>query len=298
MRKKKQYALNKLFNFCIFAGLFCGWSSTIFFQEGDIALGLVLCIAALFFIVTSSILTPYCYVFDSEGVSLCYIFFPVERYLWNDVYAIEVRCIHSSHSNIFELLFGNVFSIEGRNVGPLRFYMNGHIRKSFRTKYLLEKYWDGEITGYFFEGFQKWKRERKRKKQADAQMYLTAEVIPMEQETRDLTREWIKPYVAQAEQHDLYIKTNYYYVTKNFEEHKTRPKEGYTYTLVAEIAHFHEKDENRIVDISIDLVYVRLGKTAYRGVKNSALQEEFEFIFSDTLNEIYKNGIEVFCEEL
>ena len=297
---KKQYALNKLFNFCFIVGLFFGWGSIGLFLEGDIPWGLGFAIIALLFIVPASIFTPYCYAFDSEGVSLRYIFLPVERYLWNDIHSITVDEIeHSSHNTIsFESIYNSVFSIKGTNVGPLKFYMNGRIRKTFRTKYLLEKYWDGEITGYMFEGFQKWKRERKRQKQADTQMYLTSEVIPMEQEARELTREWIKPYVIQAEQHNLYIKTNYYFVTKDFEELNARPKEGYTYTLVAEIARFHEKDEDRIVVLSIDLVYVRLGKTAYRGVKNSALQEEFEQTFSEVLNEIYKNGIDAYCEEL
>lgn len=295
---KKQYALNRLFNFSIIVGTFWIWMSILLLQEGDTEFGGVLCILSLLVIVFFAIFTPYCYAFDSEGVSLCYIFLPVERYLWSDIRAIKVEWKHFGPSTVLDLFFDTVFSIDGINVGPHRFYMDGHIRKSFRTKYLLEKYWDGEITGYMFEGFQKWKRERKRQKQADAQMYLTAEVIPMEQEARELTREWIKPYVTQAEQHNLYIKTNYYFVTKDFEELNARPKEGYTYTLVAEIALFHEKDEDRIVVLSIDLVYVRLGKTAYRGVKNSALQEEFEFTFSDTLNEIYKNGIEAYCEEL
>ena len=240
----------------------------------------------------ASIFTPYCYAFDSEGISFCYIFLPVERYLWDDIRDIEVTWAGTTkHPR-------RVFSIEGINVGRHRFYMSGHISKTFRTKHLLEKYWDGEITGYFFEGFQKWKRERKRKKQAEALTYLTAEVIPMEQEARELTREWIKPYVTQAEQYNLYIKTNYYFVTKDFEELNARPKEGYTYTLVAEIARFHEKDEDRIMVLSFDLVYVRLGKTSYRGVKNEHLQVEFEQTFSEVLNEIYKNGIEAYCESI
>lgn len=255
-------------------------------------MGAGLCIMALILIVFPTIFSPYCYAFDREGVSLRYIFLPVERYLWDDIRDIEVTWAGTTKYP------RRVFSIEGINVGRHSFYMSGHISKTFRTKYLLEKYWDGEITGYFFEGFQKWKRERKRKKQAEALTYLTAEVIPMEQEARELTREWIKPYVTHAEQYNLYIKTNYYFVTKDFEELNARPKKGYTYTLVAEIARFHEKDENRIVVLSFDLVYVRLGKTAYRGVKNEHLQVEFEQTFSEVLNEIYKNGIEAYCESI
>jgi len=170
--------------------------------------------------------------------------------------------------------------------------MTGNIRKTFRTKRLLEKYWDGTITGYLFESFQ----ERKRKKQAEITAHLTDEVVPIEQEVRTQTREWLAPFIAQARLYDLNIKAKYLFITKDFEELKARPKEGYTYTLVAEIAHFGEKDKNRIVEVSVDLVYVRLGKKSYRGVKNPHIQEEFQTTFTEVLNEIYKNGIEAYCE--
>ena len=298
MKNRKQIALNKLFNFCIILGLFFGWMSIEFFLDAEFhwGWGLGFGVAGLLFILLPAFFTPYCYIFDSEGVSLCYIFLPVERYLWKNIHAIEVEDIGTSHGNIFDLIFASVFSIKGTNEGPCRFYMKGNIRKNFRTKYLLEKYWDGTITGYFFEGFQKWKNERKRKKQAEIKAHLTDEVVPMEQEVRTQTREWLEPYIAQARLYDLSLKAKYVFVTKDFEEFKARPKEGYTYTLIVEIARPGEKDENRIVETSIDLVYVRLGKKAYRGVKNPNLQEEFQLTIPDVLNEIYKNGIEAYCE--
>lgn len=295
MNKRKQFALNKLFNFCVVWGLFFAWGSIEFFMDNDNAWGLGLGIVALLLIVLPAIFTPYCYAFDSEGVSLCYVFLPVERYLWKNIHAIEVEDTSigtASKSNIFEFFYACVFSIKGKNVGKSRFYMNGHIRKSFRTKYLLEKYWDGTITGYLFEDAKKWFNKRKSKKQSQ----ITAEIVPMERETRAETREWLKPLIAQAKQYNLDMKANYFYITKDFEELKSRPKEGYTYTLVAEISHFNETDENRIVIVSVDLLYVRLGKTAYRGTKNEHAKEELEFTISDVLNEINKNGIEVYCK--
>ena len=280
-------------------GLFFAWLSIELFLDEGYAWGVGMGIVALLLIVLPAIFTPYCYVFDSDGVSLCYVFFPIERYLWKDIHAIEVEDISigsSSHATIFEFFYASVFSIKGTNEGPYRFYMKGHIRKSFRTKYLLEKYWDGTITGYLFEGFQRWKNKRKAKKQAEIKAHLTDEVVPMEQEVRTQTREWLEPYIAQARLYDLKLKAKYLFITKDFEEFKARPKEGYTYTLVAEIARPHEKDENHIVEVSVDLVYVRLGKKSYRGVINPHLQEEFQLTIPDTLNDIYKKGIESYYE--
>lgn len=298
MNKRKQFALNKLFNFCVILGLFFAWGSIEFFLDNDNAWGWGFGIVGLLLIVLPAIFTPYCYAFDSEGVSLCYVFLPAERYLWKDIHAIEVEDIKlgtASQVSIFDFFYAIVFSIKGTNVGESKFYMNGHIRKSFRTKHLLEKYWDGTITGYLFEDAKKRINKHKAKKQSQIKAHLADEVVPMEREARAETRERLKPFIAQAKQYNLDIKAKYFYITKDFEELISRPKVGYTYTLVAEISHVNETDENRIVVASVDLLYVRLGKTAYRGVKNKHIKEELEFTFSDVLNEINKNGIEVYC---
>ncbi len=301
MKNKKQYALNKLFNTLVILGLILAWGSIYYFIHNDYSLGFGFGAAALIFIVLPSIFTPYCYAFDSEGVSICYVFLPKERYLWKNIRAIEVEdktINYSSKSNIFDFLFATVFSIEGAPVGKRRFYMDGHIRKSFRTKYLLEKYWDGTITGYMFEDLKNWFNKRKAKKQAEIKEHLTDEVAPMEQEMRRQAKDLLKPFVAEAKQYNLEIKSKYYYITSDGEELHYRPKENYTFTLISEISRFNERDENRIVTLSIDLLYVRLGKTAYRAVKNELIEEEFKYTFSDTLNEIYKSGIEAYCKEL
>lgn len=299
MKNKKQFALNRLFNFCVAFGLLFAWGSIGLFIDGDNEWGLGFGIVALLFIVLPAIFTPYCYAFDREGLSLCYVFLPVERYLWKDIRAIEVEDTSvSTESNFFDLLFSYVFHIKGRNVGKTRWYMNGHIRKSFRTKRLLEEYWDGTITGYLFEDVKKWIGKRKAKKRAQTKAHLTDEIVPMEREIRAETREWLNPFVAQAKQYDLDVKVQYVYVTQGGEEVKSRPAEGYTYTVIAEIAHFNETDESRIVIISADLLYVRLGKISYRGVKNDNAKEELQFTISDVLEEINKNGIETYCKDL
>ena len=139
--------------------------------------------------------------------------------------------------------------------------------------------------------------DNKEKKQKQIKAHLTDEIVPMEREMRAKAKEWLEPFVAQAKCYDLEIKTKYLYITDDFEEFNSRPQEKYTYTLVAEIAHFDETDENRIVVVDVELLYVRLGKTAYRGVQNAHAKEEFDDIFSNVLNEVCKNGIEAYCKD-
>ena len=279
-------------------GAFCAWGAVGFLIEGDILWVLGLGIVSLLLIVLPAIFTPYCYSFDSEGISLCYLFFSVERYLWKDIHEIEVKDTStSSRSVLFELFFAYDFCINGTSVGKRSFFMKGHVRKSFRTKRLFEKYWDGTITGYLFEDVKAWNQKRKSKKNLQIKAHLTDEIVPMEREIRAKAREWLEPFVAQAKHYDLEIKTKYRYITKDFEELNSRPQEGYTYTLLAEIAHFGETDENRIVVVSVDLLFVHLGKTAYRGVQNVRAKKELDDIFADVMNEIGKNGIEVYCKD-
>lgn len=298
LKTKKEFALNKLFNLLIILGLLLAWVAIELFIERAILLGLGVGVVALAVIILPAIFTPYCYMFDAEGVSLCYVFFPEERYLWKNIHAVDVMETITTgrvYSSIY-LFFGYVFSISGANEGKTRFYMKGHIRKSFRTKYLIEKYWDGTIEGLFINDIKNWIRKRKHKKEWEIKAHLSDDAVRLEREARAKAREWLEPFIAEARQYDLEIKAEYFYVTKDFEELKSRPKEGYTYTIIAQIAHFNETDENRMVLVDSDLLYVRLGKTAYKVVENKTAREDLEFYLSDTLKEIKENGIEVYCK--
>ena len=108
---------------------------------------------------------------------------------------------------------------------------------------------------------------------------------------RARVREWLPPFAAQAKQQDIELKTEYLYITKDFDELKSRPKEGYTYTLTIEIAHPNETNEDHIYVVSVDLLYVRLGKTAYRGVTNEHAEEELRLTLDEGLKTVSKLSI-------
>ena len=290
MNKRKQIALNKLFNTSVVLGVLCACISVELFSCEEIIWGVILAVAACLLILLPLIFTPCCYIFDSEGVSFCYILIPNERFLWKDIYAIEVEDINPPYSHMhsitLDFFYASVFCLKGSDSIKRRFFENVHIRKSFRTKKLLEKYWDGTITGYFFEDAKKWINKKRAKKQAYVNAHFTDEIVKMEREIRADAREWLKPILAQAKQNNLDVKLKYYYVTKDSKELKSRPQEGYTYSLDVEISHFNETDENKIIVVSADLLYVKLGKTAYRGIKNQKAKEELQIDFSDVLEKI------------
>jgi len=302
MNKKREFACNKLFNCCFIVGLLLIWAAVDCFIYGapeDIGWAWGLLAAALLFIIIPAIFTPVFYAFDKEGVSLCYVFFPAERYLWKDIRSIKVDDAVDDMNGkelIIGIFFIKVFHLEGKPVGDTKFFMKGNIRKSFRTKRLLEKYWDGQITGCFFEGISRWFSKRRKKKQMETKQHLTDEIMPMEREVRAKAREWLKPFTAKAKLCGLELKADYIYVTEDFKEFKSRPEEGYTYTLVVEIAYPNEKDEDRIVCVSIDMLHVRLGKTAYRGVESPCAYEETAETLGSLFDEIKEKGIEAYLE--
>ena len=290
MNKRKQIALNKLFNTSVVLGVLCACISVELFSCDEIIWGVILAVAACLLIFLPLMFTPCCYIFDSEGVSFCYILIPNERFLWNDIYTIEVEDISPPYTHMYSItldfFYASVFCLKGSDSIKRRFFENVHIRKSFRTKKLLEKYWDGTITGYFFEDAKKWINKKRAKKQAYVNAHFTDEIVKMEREIRADAREWLKPILAQAKQNNLDVKLKYYYVTKDSKELKSRPQEGYTYSLDVEISHFNETDENKIIVVSADLLYVKLGKTSYRGIKNQKAKEELQIDFSDVLEKI------------
>ncbi len=297
MNNKHQFALNRLFNLFIIIGIVFGYFAVTSLLEQETTLGIVLGIFSLFFLFVPLFAMPYCYRFDSEGVTACYLFFPNERYLWVNIHTITVEDDSSASAHPFlDLLFSRLFKIKGRVEGQRRPYMQGHIQKSRRTKRLLEKYWDGTITGYFGEGFKAWRNKRKGRTHTE-KSYQTDEIIPMERRACAKAKEWVKPFAAQAAQVDLELRAKFRYVTKDFEELKSRPNEGYTYTVIVEISHRGEKNESRVVEVSADLLYVRIGKKAYRGVVNENALQELQGYLTDTLEEIRKNGIESYCGE-
>lgn len=289
---RKEIALNKLFNTSIVLGVFSVCVSVELFSYDKIIWGVICAILASLLLVLPMIFTPCCYIFDSEGVSFCYILIPNERFLWKDVYAVEVEDINPPYSHTYSItldfFYASVFCLKCSDSIKRRFFENVHIRKSFRTKKLLRKYWDGTITGYFFDDAKKWIKKKRAKKQAYVNAHFSDAIIKMEREIRADAREWLKPVLAQAKQNDLDVKMRYYYVTEDSSELKSRPRpeEGYTYFVDVEISHYNETDENKIIVVSADLLYVKFGKTAYRGIKNPKAKEELQIDFSDVLEKI------------
>lgn len=224
---------------------------------------------AAFIMIGGSVLLPVCYSFDKQGITFCYLFWKNVRYLWNNIYDIS---IYGGGRR------ATYFQLSGDPEGPVRFYTDNRIPKSHRNKRLLEAYWGETITNDLLEDLREWWNERKQKRQRKIAQHMTDEITLMERNTRAQARTTLAPYKAQAAQLGLKLTAKFRYITESGEAQNSRPKSNYTYTLVTELRRLNETDHNHVTVIHTELLRVRLGKTAYRGVwnKNALFQMEQE----------------------
>ena len=300
MKNKKKIALNSLFNFGILCAAFSVWIAADSLRTGDIEFFIISGVIALLILSADVIFTPCIYIFDAEGLTLRYLFCE-ERYLWKKIAKVEVDMdrFESSASarsaNLLDLFFPS-YSIYGDCESKWYFFMSGYIRRTLRTKYLIKKYWDGEITGYFFEDVKKSIDKRRRKKQKRIASHMTDEVVVMEREVRAKAREWLKPFEAELRTLGLVLRCKYVYAVDGWDEYNSRPDKGYDYTLIVEISYPGEKDENRILTASEELLRVRLGRTAYRGVENEGAQMLLENTLNRELEKIKELGFDKYID--
>lgn len=298
MKNKKTYkiALNRNLILFVMTGLFLAVISYAAFKEKEIGIGVGAGLFAALVIVAPSIGMPWCYCFDPKGVSIKYIFLSEERYLWKNIHSVCV--VQAISDGGRQTLFWYDFQIGGNVEGKQRRYMDGRISKTHRTKRLIQRYWDGTIEGYWHDEVQAVKKWWHKNKQKQRAQYLTDEIVLMEREARASFRTWLEPFAAEAAQYDLEVQTQYLYITKDDEEHRSRPQASHTYTAVTQICRPRETDEERIIVLDTELLHVRLGKKAYRGVVNLQAQEELKDSFSEVMKEIKARGFETYIKEI
>lgn len=286
--KRVQLACNRFLICGLLLGGFFAWMAVDFIQEGTIGAGIGSGVVALGVIVIVLLLMPWGYRFDPKGITICYLLLPSERYLWRNIRSIEV---------FYERRGPATFRLEGRLEGKERFYMDGKIHKNRRTKRLLETYWDGTITGYFFEDLRKWWQKRKNKKENEINRHRTDEVVPMERTVRAETRSALSLCDAQASQLGVKLRIKFYYETEDLEEVNSRPQGDYVYSALIELCRPGETDESKIITISAGLLHVRLGKTAYRGVKDDDALMNLRDELTQMLEEVRKNSFDAYCAD-
>ena len=156
---KQQTAINKLLPVFLLCSPILFIMSDSAFSDRENLIGAIFFVLGAAFLIIPWCFMPIIYRFDAKGISLVYLFFPEERYLWKNIMHIY-EDDGDSNTSIFNLIFME-YVLVGRVEGKQRRYMHGKIQKSIRTKRLIKKYWYGEIEGYFDDLKKAIKRKRK-----------------------------------------------------------------------------------------------------------------------------------------
>lgn len=237
---------------------------------------------------------PCCYAFDRDAITIHYVLLKKEKYLWKNINHVNFHYFSEYSARDIIFLSHYVFEIDGKIEGEEKWYMKHYVRKSRKTKKLMEQYWD-EIFESDFEKFKKKVRKNRiEKKKIDE--HFADEVVKAEREVRARLRECAKPYIEKAREHNLYIKLRFYYVTENGKELTFRPEEWYAYTACVEISYIGETDEDKRVFADEELLYVKLGKNGYKYTEVKGFEESFIDVLEDTLSTIIEKGIDFYCE--
>ena len=133
--------------------------------------------------------------------------------------------------------------------------------------------------------------------QNQKKQYQIDEIVLMEREARDSVRKWIERFVAEARQYDLEVRTQYLYITEDYEEHRSRPQSPHTYTAVISTCRPNETNEDRMIVFYTDILYVRIGKKSYRGVANLQAEDDLKLSFSEIMTEIKQQGFDTYVKE-
>lgn len=277
---KRKIALNPVFGFGLLSGVACLVIGIFVLIAGE-STGLGALILALLFLLVVW-LTPVCYVFDSDGVACVYLFFTNERYLWKRISKISLE----TSSGRYQMKY---YQIRGVPEGQPKRHMNGEIHKTFRTKRLLNLYWDDAIEN---------EKKRKSKRRKIANHVQTAcddkEVKALEREVRARVRSALQPILEKAVENGFHPYVEYYYVIPNGDRLRSRPEQGYVYEALITITEEDEKDSPKKVQVGKELIHVRKGRSGYVGVESEKGIEDLMWLLSDTLDTILQNGMDAY----
>lgn len=148
------------------------------------------------------------------------------------------------------------------------------------------------------QAVRQWWHKRTEKAPEQPKHYKTDENVAMERQARASVRQWIELFVAQARQYDLDVRTQYLYITQDYVEHRSRPQESHTYTASVSICPPGETDEDKMIIFYTDMIRVRLGKSAYRGVMNPQAEEDLKLAFTDIMTRIRQKGYASYFREI
>lgn len=281
---KKSFALAlRLFVF-VLCTAFAALITAMAVKDGDTGFALLGGILTLVFIF-GTVIAPKLYIADEEGISLYYLPFVKEYFKWNEIKRIKIKKSYS-RSIIFDFLWKEYEIIpikEKRNKGSKyhSIFHGSEISRTFLTRRMIKKYWDGNIEDDSFSWFKK-----RFSKEKDVKIkYDLTEVKQKEKWARDMLKQIAAQYESKAALYEKTIDASCTYFTDE-DDFNSRPKENYSY--VAEIFVEKENDEKSSFYITAELLFVSYGKKSMKITQNKNAFDEIAEKINEAIEQTEK----------
>ncbi len=268
---KKSFAMDPRFFLMIIVTCFFGVMTYGGILDGDVGPALIVGGAITLLFIFGIVIIPKFSVADEEGVSIYYLPFVKESYKWSEIRKIEIvedRSYRKTCLDYFWKVYKIVPMKEQNYKGSKyhSFFHSSEIFKTFLSKRMLKKYWNGAIEDDSFSWFKKHCTKTKKNVKYDL-----TEVRQKEKAVRDSLKSTVAQYEAKAKLYGKTIDASCTYFIDD-EDFGSRPKENYSY--VAEIFVEKENDEENIFYIKAEILFVRYGKSNVKITENKSAFDE------------------------
>lgn len=278
---KKSFALDSRLFLFVLCLLFAGLMTVISLQDGEKGFSLFCGMLTLMF-VFGVITAPKLYIADEEGLSIYYLPFVKEYFKWNDIKRIKIKK-SNSRSIIFDFLWREyeiVPTKEKRYKGSKyhSIFHSSEISRTFLTKRMIEKYWEGTIE----DDSLSWFKKRFSNKESGKIKYELTEVKEKEKWARQSLKQIVMQYERKAELHGKTIDASCTYFIDD-DDFSNRPQENYSY--VAEVFVEKENDEERSFYIKQEILFVSYGKKQIKIIENNGAFDEISKLINEAIEQ-------------
>ena len=224
--------------------------------------------------VVGVVIVPKLYVADEEGISIYYLPFVKEYFKWDEIKRIrKTESTNRPRRNLMlDFLFADyeIVPIKAKEYKGSKYHSIFHsseISRTFMTRHIIKKYWDGEIEDDSFA----WFKKRLSKESGQKIKYNLAEVKEKEKRARQSLKQIVMQYERKAELSGKSIDATCTYFIDD-DDFSNRPQENYSY--VAEIFVEKENDEERSFYIKQEILFVSYGKKQIKIIENKGAFDE------------------------
>ncbi len=281
---EKRTVINK--GWLVLIGFTPIWLTFAFFAflNNETLVSVILAAVGLLFLILSYF-SPNKYVFDNDGISICFLNSKRQRFLWKNIG--RVAC-HTEYTNKGGKYF--VYKIYGKSEFEKSFFMNSTLPKSKKIKSFFNEYIADKLVD-----FTEIPKFRKNDPECDIFKY----ILNLEKFTRENVEKYIEPFYSEFKDLGLSYKVKFAYFSddEDYIEYIDRPKGKSSYSAFFEISKPNETNEDMIIKWETALVEVDTNKLKPKNFVDSEMILISLMFLDDMVADVKLNGFDEYMND-